>query len=148
MRAMTSYLRARIRLGLNSTLKYTSHVLSRIMGLNWVGFACSAICCFVAARATNKTAFERRCLSFKPETFVYNSTRTILEFVKGGTNVSFPDNDPSCSRPYQIVSTDICRVALSIPTSDRSSITYEHWLPESWTGRFLATGNGGIDGCS
>jgi hypothetical protein len=46
-----------------------------------------------------------------------------------------------------VVFADLCRIALSIPTSNRSSITFEAWLPRNWTGRFLGTGNGGIDGC-
>lgn len=46
-----------------------------------------------------------------------------------------------------MVAVDLCRVALSISTSNRSGITFEIWLPAKWSGRFLATGNGGIDGC-
>ncbi|KAI0011245.1 feruloyl esterase B [Xylariaceae sp. FL0662B] len=97
--------------------------------------------------ASNFSSFQDRCLSFRPELHVYNSARTELAFVSAGTNLTFPDNDPTCNRESQLVSTDTCRVAMSIPTSNRSSITYEMWLPESWTGRMLATGNGGIDGC-
>ncbi|KAL9107490.1 MAG: hypothetical protein Q9227_007591 [Pyrenula ochraceoflavens] len=71
----------------------------------------------------------------------------ILEYVPAGTNLSFPYNDPSCATSNQLVSKDVCRVALSISTSNRSGITFEMWLPRNWTGRFLATGNGGIAGC-
>ncbi|KAI1081701.1 Tannase/feruloyl esterase [Whalleya microplaca] len=99
------------------------------------------------AATSNISRFQDRCLSFRPELHVYNSTRTELAFVPAGTNLTFPDNDPTCNRKSQLVSEDTCRVALSIPTSNRSSITFEMWLPGSWTGRILATGNGGIDGC-
>ena len=34
-----------------------------------------------------------------------------------------------------------------VATSSRSGISMEAWLPEQWTGRFLSTGNGGLDGC-
>jgi feruloyl esterase len=34
-----------------------------------------------------------------------------------------------------------------VATSDASGITLEAWFPSNWTGRFLATGNGGIGGC-
>lgn len=91
--------------------------------------------------------FQSRCLSFAPESSSYNSSRTVLEYVAAGTNLSFPDNDPTCARPSQLVTVDLCRVGLSIPTSNRSSISFELWLPENWSGRFLSTGNGGIDGC-
>ena len=94
-----------------------------------------------------KYNFSARCLAFKPEIYVYNSTRNIVSYVSAGTNLTLADNDPTCARPSQAVAVDLCRVALSIPTSNRSSIAFEIWLPEDWSGRFLATGNGGIDGC-
>ena len=93
-------------------------------------------------------AFQQQCLSFRPESFAVNSTREELSFVSAETNLTFPDNDASCNRSSQVVGADLCRVALSIPTSPRSSITFELWLPEQWTGRFVGTGNGGLDGCS
>lgn len=100
----------------------------------------------IAAAHCNQT-FEATCLSFTPEASVWNSTRTQLQYVPAGTNLTFPGNDATCSRNSQVVAVDLCRVALSIPTSNRSSITLELWLPSNWTGRTLATGNGGIDGC-
>lgn len=93
------------------------------------------------------TAFEDKCLQFRPEGSVRNATRTELQFVKAGTRVVLADNNPTCNTDGQAVTADLCRVAMSIPTSNRSSITYEMWLPETWSGRFLATGNGGIGGC-
>lgn len=91
--------------------------------------------------------FRPTCLSFQPEKYFPNSTLKIIEYVPAGTNLTFPGNDPSCARPSQVVLADLCRVALSIPTSNRSSVIFEIWLPKNWTGRFLGTGNGGIDGC-
>lgn len=97
--------------------------------------------------ATSAQTFQQKCLSFQPQKFVNNSTLTRLEYVTNGTTLLFPDNDSTCGRARQAVAANLCRVALSIPTSKRSSITYELWLPETWTGRILGTGNGGIDGC-
>ena len=94
-----------------------------------------------------RSSFETKCLQFDPTSYVSSASVNALEFVTAGTTLQFPDNDPSCARPNQTVSVDICRVALNISTSDKSGIIFESWLPESWTGRFLATGNGGIDGC-
>ncbi|PIA91593.1 putative feruloyl esterase B-2 [Cercospora beticola] len=91
--------------------------------------------------------FEARCRSFKPEKHVKNATRNVLEYVAPGTNLTLRDNVASCNRNSQVVPGAVCRIALSIPTSHRSSITFELWLPEKWEGRFLATGNGGVDGC-
>ncbi|KAK9388921.1 Tannase/feruloyl esterase [Lipomyces mesembrius] len=103
--------------------------------------------CLHVINAATADDFQANCLSLKPEQYIRNSTRTVLEYVPAGTNLTFPDNVASCSRPSQVVSSDICRLALSIPTSNRSSITFEAWLPRDWTGRFLGTGNGGVDGC-
>lgn len=94
-----------------------------------------------------KQLFRARCEAFVPETYVYNSSRHVLEYIPAGTNLSLPDNDPTCARPNQTTAVDLCRVALLVPTTNRSSISFELWLPDNWTGRFLATGNGGIDGC-
>jgi hypothetical protein len=107
----------------------------------------------VAAHGANANAsanaFQQHCLSFAPEKLIWNSTRTHLEYVANGTTLEFPDNVASCARPQQLVSADLCRIALSIPTSQRSSIALELWLPEQWSqARYVSTGNGGIDGCS
>lgn len=96
---------------------------------------------------TTNSTFEKACLSFDPLAFVVNATVNIHEFVPANTTLEFPGNDPSCNRPSQVSSVDVCRIALNISTSARSGIIFESWLPANWTGRFLATGNGGIDGC-
>jgi hypothetical protein len=93
------------------------------------------------------TTFEKRCLSFRPETYIDGATRNVLEFVSAGTTLKFPENDATCNRASQAVSADFCRIGLSIKTSAISNVTFEAWLPDNWSGRFLATGNGGIDGC-
>ena len=67
--------------------------------------------------------------------------------VTTGTTLQFPNSDQTCNRPSQTVSVDLCRVELTIATSNRSSISMEAWLPANWTGRFLSTGNGGLGGC-
>ena len=92
--------------------------------------------------------FKSTCLSFVPQKYVSNSTLNALEYVTNGSLLLFPDNDVTCNRPNQTVFADLCRVALSIPTSNRSSVSFEAWFPEQWSGRFLATGNGGTDGCT
>ena len=92
-------------------------------------------------------SFQEQCLSFTPEAYIYNSSRHVLAYIPAGTNLTLPDNDATCARPSQVVAVNICRVGLSIPTSNRSSISFELWLPEKYSDRFLVTGNGGIDGC-
>lgn len=101
------------------------------------------------ANCDESASFREQCLSFKPDTLICNSTLTRLEHVSNGTTIELDDNVSSCNRPSQEVTEDICRIALQIPTSYRSSISFELWLPRTWEGaRYLATGNGGIDGCA
>ncbi|OGM47214.1 feruloyl esterase B precursor [Aspergillus bombycis] len=93
------------------------------------------------------TDFQASCQAFSPDTRDTSAHREFTEYVPAGTNLSLPYNDATCARPYQVVPVDLCRVALYLETSNRSSVTTELWLPRNWTGRFLGTGNGGIDGC-
>ena len=114
-----------------------AHTLSLILSLlTWSPLAVHAV-----------YSFHDRCLSFTPEAYIYNSSRHVLTYVPAGTNLTLPDNDPTCARPSILVAVGICRVGLSIPTSNRSSVSFELWLPEDWSDRLLVTGNGGIDGC-
>lgn len=95
--------------------------------------------------ATASASASPECLSFEPQKFV-SSTLARLEHVPADTTLQL-DSVPSCNRRSQAVKTDICRVALQIATSSRSAISLELWLPTRWSGRLLATGNGGVDGC-
>ena len=97
----------------------------------------------VAAQST----FEQRCASFGSKIQLEGVQVHFTEHVPAGTTLFFPDNDPTCLRPNQTVSAEVCRVAMYVATSNRSGITMESWLPSNWTGRFLSTGNGGISGC-
>ncbi|KAI9735738.1 MAG: hypothetical protein M1818_006346 [Claussenomyces sp. TS43310] len=109
---------------------------------------CLALAAIIIASDACGISFEDRCLAFAPEKLIHNSTLWALEYVTNGTTLEFPDNVASCARPSQLIATKLCRIALSIPTSRRSSITFELWLPEQWdSARYLSTGNGGIDGC-
>ncbi|EOD43197.1 putative feruloyl esterase b protein [Neofusicoccum parvum] len=102
-----------------------------------------------AAASAQNSSFAQECsaLSSALSSVVPNATVWFSEFVTGGTNITFPDNDASCARPAQVVENDMCRVALRVPTTNRSEISMEAWLPSNWTGRFLSTGNGGTSGC-
>ncbi|KAF5379319.1 hypothetical protein D9757_007683 [Collybiopsis confluens] len=94
--------------------------------------------------------FELACSSIASQAAsIDNTTIFFADIVPAGTSLTFPDQDPSCGGPgsSQTVLVDMCRVALNVSTSERSGITMEAWLPRNWTGRFLSTGNGGLDGC-
>ncbi|KAJ6544055.1 Tannase/feruloyl esterase [Mycena capillaripes] len=91
--------------------------------------------------------FQQACAALVSQLSIENTTIASSSFVAAGTNLTFPAVDPSCLTPFQVVTSDVCRVVLTIATSNRSSTVMEAWLPSNWTGRFLSTGNGGIGGC-
>ncbi|KAJ7360954.1 Tannase/feruloyl esterase [Mycena albidolilacea] len=91
--------------------------------------------------------FQQACAALASRLTIPNTTIASTSFVAAGTNLTFPTVDASCDTPSQVVSSDICRVVLTVATSSRSSTAVEVWLPSNWTGRFLSTGNGGIGGC-
>ncbi|THU92543.1 tannase and feruloyl esterase [Dendrothele bispora CBS 962.96] len=84
--------------------------------------------------------FDTTCSSITSQVSIPNATVYFSSLVPGGTNLTFPDNDPTCTRPSQLVLTDMCRIAMF-------GINFEAWFPRNWTGRFLSTGNGGLSGC-
>ncbi|THU77519.1 putative feruloyl esterase B-2 [Dendrothele bispora CBS 962.96] len=101
----------------------------------------------VLASPARSFDFNSTCSSIASQIAIPNATVSLVDFVPAGTNLTFPNNDPSCARPSQIVLTDMCRIAMTVATSNRSGFDFEAWLPRNWTGRFLSTGNGGLSGC-
>ncbi|KAJ6128707.1 hypothetical protein N7471_009924 [Penicillium samsonianum] len=95
----------------------------------------------------SQDAFQSKCINFGDQIDIPNVKVNFAEFVQGGTNLSLTDNPPSCARSSQVVSVDLCRVAMAVSTSNSSEITLEAWFPREYKGRFLSTGNGGISGC-
>ena len=91
--------------------------------------------------------FEHKCLSFKPQDM--DLKVELVQYIPQGASATLSYRDVTCGGPGQspIVSQNICRVAMHMKTSDRSGIHFEVWLPERWEDRFLATGNGGLNGC-
>ncbi|RVX74735.1 hypothetical protein B0A52_01012 [Exophiala mesophila] len=104
----------------------------------------------VFAQTSSDNSTSEDCASFGRSLDLPNVSVDIAEFVPNGTNLTFPYNNVTCGPPYTIIyGGDICRLAMTVNTSDSSRITLEAWLPPTaqWNGRFLSTGNGGISGC-
>ncbi|KAH7413378.1 putative ferulic acid Esterase/Feruloyl esterase [Cadophora sp. MPI-SDFR-AT-0126] len=78
-----------------------------------------------------------------------NVTVNFASYLPAGTNISLSQDFDlaSCGFTSQVITADMCRLAMYVSTSNRSGITLEAWLPTNWTGRFLSTGNGGVSGC-
>lgn len=72
-----------------------------------------------------------------------NTTILSTSRVAAGSNVSTPG---SCQ--HSAVSTvAVCRVFGMVDTTEDSAVKFEMWLPDTWYGRFLGVGNGGLGGC-
>ncbi|THU80585.1 putative feruloyl esterase B-2 [Dendrothele bispora CBS 962.96] len=93
--------------------------------------------------------FDSACSTTVSKLSIENVTVFATQSVPAGTNITFPDSDPSCqpAGSSQFVPEDTCRITMFVSTSNRSGIHMETWLPRAWTGRFLSTGNGGLAGC-
>ncbi|KNZ71379.1 putative feruloyl esterase B [Termitomyces sp. J132] len=72
-----------------------------------------------------------------------NTTILSAGHVSGPVNVSTPG---SC-QSQALVSSSLCRVQFVINTTSTSAVHAEAWLPDTWFGRFLGLGNGGLGGC-
>ncbi|KAL4865597.1 hypothetical protein BDV12DRAFT_147695 [Aspergillus spectabilis] len=95
-----------------------------------------------------KDHFQARCESFANEIDLPHVKVNFANYVPGGTNLTLADKPASCSGgAFQAVSSDTCRVAMAVATSNSSELTLEAWLPRDYNGRFLSTGNGGLSGC-
>ncbi|TDZ14592.1 putative feruloyl esterase B-2 [Colletotrichum orbiculare MAFF 240422] len=92
-------------------------------------------------------AFADDCASFAKSFTSPNTTVWFTSAVAAGSNLTFPENHPTCTRNSQVVDVDLCRVSMLVTTGPASNISLEAWLPSNWTGRFLSTGNGGTGGC-
>jgi feruloyl esterase len=107
----------------------------------------SASTVFANPTGSKPTDFKSKCSAIASKLAIKHGKVYFSEFVAAGTNLSLPDNDPTCTQASVVVPADICRIALSVSTSNRSGFNMEAWLPSNWTGRFLSGGNGGLNGC-
>lgn len=98
------------------------------------------------ASPTNGT-FDAKCAAIASQLSIEHGIVHFAQFVAAGTNLSLAENDPTCAPSFMPVTADICRVALSVSTSNSSGFNMEAWLPSNWSGRFLSGGNGGLNGC-
>lgn len=102
---------------------------------------------FASISVAAPASIQDQCSKLASNLAIENATVHFAEYVTAGTNLTFPDADPSCNQRPLVVDVDFCRVALDVATTSKSGITMEAWLPQSWSGRFLTTGNGGLTGC-
>jgi len=111
----------------------------------------SAWAIFASAAASDGSSttehFSAKCAGIASQLSFEHGIVHFAEFVAAGTNLSLAQNDPTCAQAFVPVTADMCRVVLSVSTSNRSGLNMEAWLPSNWTGRFLSGGSGGLNGC-
>lgn len=104
----------------------------------------------VLERAYTKDVGPSRCSKIADNFKIDNGTVILTEYFKDGDQVELPGLDTTCQAigyPYTNATADICRVVVSVNTTETSSVIVEGWLPNEWNSRFLASGGGGILGC-
>ncbi|KAF8518084.1 tannase and feruloyl esterase [Gautieria morchelliformis] len=85
------------------------------------------------------------CSSLTATLSLENTTIITAERITAGQNISTPG---SCHwQSVAAVTADACRVYAVVNTTAESAVHFEVWLPDTWFGRFLALGNGGLGGC-
>ncbi|KAF4816803.1 putative feruloyl esterase B-2 [Colletotrichum tropicale] len=113
---------------------------------SFVGFAAQAIG-VTATLANSRAGFQQYCESFNASTSSISGVSFASTYISARTDLQLNEVDATCGIFTQAVTVSLCRVVGQVSTSDRYGFWFEAWLPEDWSGRFLATGNGGLGGC-
>ncbi|KAJ6452480.1 tannase and feruloyl esterase [Mycena sanguinolenta] len=93
------------------------------------------------ARAEDQSS---RCLALKNTLNLENTTILNVAYIASPLNVSTAG---SCQSSAPVTAAPLCRVYLVINTTATSAVHAEAWLPDSWYGRLIGLGNGGLNGC-
>ncbi|KAJ7493774.1 tannase and feruloyl esterase [Mycena latifolia] len=93
------------------------------------------ICAFAADPAA-------KCLVLQQILHLENTTILNVTYIASPTNVTTP---VSCQSTAPLTSAPLCHVQFVIATT--SAVHAEAWLADTWFGRFMGTGNGGLGGC-
>lgn len=88
---------------------------------------------------------QSACLALRDSLHLENTTILNVTYIPAATAVSTPG---SCQSTAQVSAAPLCRVYFVINTMSTSAVHAEAWLPDTWFGRFLGLGNGGLGGCA
>jgi hypothetical protein len=86
------------------------------------------------------------CRTFGKELKRKNTDVQNVTYYSNAQTVQLPGADATCSQSTD-VSVPLCRLSLFVHTSSSSQVKMEIWLPDDWSGRVAAVGNGGLNGC-
>ncbi|KAF2743475.1 tannase and feruloyl esterase [Sporormia fimetaria CBS 119925] len=122
----------------------------------WFSILLPLVLPIIHATTSPSPSFAEKCTSFSltnhPLSSHPNATLINAEFLPANSTLPPPPNlHPTCLADQLSIplTVPMCRLSLHIPTSPSSAVNMEIWLPppETWTKRFLSTGNGGLGGC-
>ncbi|KAJ6592093.1 tannase and feruloyl esterase-domain-containing protein [Mycena vulgaris] len=85
-----------------------------------------------------------KCLALQHNLHLENTTILNVAYIAAPTNVTTPG---ICQSSAAVTATPLCHVQFVINTTSTSAVHAEAWLPDTWFGRFLGLGNGGLGGC-
>ncbi|KAJ6556128.1 tannase and feruloyl esterase [Mycena capillaripes] len=85
-----------------------------------------------------------KCLALQHSLHLENTTVLNVAYIAAPTNVTTPG---TCQSTAPVTAAPLCRVQFVINTTSTSAVHAEAWLPDTWFGRFLGLGNGGLAGC-
>ncbi|KAF2717981.1 tannase-domain-containing protein [Polychaeton citri CBS 116435] len=93
------------------------------------------------------TSCSNLCSSFTANGF--DATLFSCTAVSSGSTIEVPSGQSGICGASESAPVDLCRVTLSVATSDASETYIEVWMPSNsdWNGRVMATDNGGLNGC-
>ncbi|KAJ7907545.1 tannase and feruloyl esterase [Mycena leptocephala] len=104
--------------------------------------------------AASKSDPSAKCLALQNRLHLENTTILNVTYVAAPTNVTTPGScqltAPVNAPPVSTVpvsAAPLCRIQFVIHTTTTSAVHAEAWLPDTWYGRFLGLGNGGLGGC-
>ncbi|TKA26875.1 hypothetical protein B0A50_04321 [Salinomyces thailandicus] len=105
----------------------------------------------VSAKVTANSTCADLCSSLTFSDF--DVTPILCKAYEAGTTIPAPEGQSavSCNSNQGALTVGVCRVTLTIKTSDASEAYAEVWMPNdettSWNGRTMSTDNGGLSGC-
>ncbi|KAJ7848318.1 tannase and feruloyl esterase [Mycena leptocephala] len=97
-----------------------------------------------AASSQDHTDWKTNCLSLKKNLHLENTKILNTTYIAKSQNITTPG---ICRSTAPVNSAPLCRVQFVINTTSSSAVHAEAWLPDTWYGRFLVAGNGGLGGC-
>ncbi|KAF8207912.1 tannase and feruloyl esterase-domain-containing protein [Mycena galopus ATCC 62051] len=99
-----------------------------------------------SARTTqNRTDWNTTCFSLQKTLHLENTTILDTTYIPAPTNIT---TRGICQSSALVnAAAPLCRVQFVINTMSTSAVFGEAWLPDTWYGRFIVLGDGGLGGC-